>query len=89
MFESSGGKYPSVNKFDEAKFDYEDATSTLEGSKAKVEQALFNLKTAQQNLDKAFVKSSINGIVLNRAVEVGQTLAASMNAPKLFTLQKI
>ena len=88
MFESSGGKYPSVNKFDEAKFDYEDATSTLEGSKAKVEQALFNLKTAQQNLDKAFVKSSINGIVLNRAVEVGQTLAASMNAPKLFTLAK-
>lgn len=88
MFETSGGKYPSVNQFDEAKFDYEAAVSSLEGSKAKVEQALFNLKTAQQNLDKAFVKSSINGIVLNRAVEVGQTLAASMNAPKLFTLAK-
>lgn len=88
MFETSGGKYPSVNQFDEAKFDYEGAVSSLESSKAKVEQALFNLKTTQQNLDKAFVKSSINGIVLNRAVEVGQTLAASMNAPKLFTLAK-
>ncbi|MBD3830317.1 MAG: efflux RND transporter periplasmic adaptor subunit, partial [Arcobacter sp.] len=43
---------------------------------------------AMQNLDKAEVKSSIKGIVLDRAVEVGQTLAASMNAPKLFVIAK-
>ncbi|MFY9093963.1 efflux RND transporter periplasmic adaptor subunit, partial [Aliarcobacter butzleri] len=42
----------------------------------------------KQNLEKASVKSSIDGIVLNREVEVGQTLAATMSAPKLFTIAK-
>ena len=88
MFNSSGGKYPSQNELDQAKFSYEGAVSSLEAAKSKVEQASFTLKTALQNLDKAEVKSSIKGIVLDRAVEVGQTLAASMNAPKLFTLAK-
>lgn len=88
MYNSSGGKYPSINELDTTKFDYEGAESALEAAKAKVEQSSFSLKMAQQNLDKAYVKSSIKGIVLNRAVEVGQTLAASMNAPKLFTLAK-
>ena len=88
MYNASGGKYPSINELDDSKFTYESALASFEASKAKVEQSSFNLKTAQQNLDKAYVKSSIKGIVLNRAVEVGQTLAASMNAPKLFTLAK-
>ena len=88
MYNSSGGKYPSVNELDDTRFAYESAISSNEASKAKVEQSSFSLNTAKQNLDKAFVKSSIKGIVLNRAVEVGQTLAASMNAPKLFTLAK-
>lgn len=88
MYNSSGGKYPSVNELDSTKFAYEGAKSSLEASKAKVVQSSFNLNTAKQNLDKAYVRSSIKGIVLNRAVEVGQTLAASMNAPKLFTLAK-
>ena len=88
MYNSSGGKYPAVNELDITKFAYEAAQSSFQASKARVEQSSFNLNTAKQNLDKAHVKSSIKGIVLNRAVEVGQTLAASMNAPKLFTLAK-
>ena len=88
MYNSSGGKYPAVNELDDARFAYESSVSSFEASKAKVEQSSFSLNTAKQNLDKAYVKSSIKGIVLNRAVEVGQTLAASMNAPKLFTLAK-
>mgnify|MGYP000355423684 FL=1 len=88
MYNSSGGKYPSINELDDAKFAHESAVSSFEAAKAKVEQSSFSLNTAKQNLDKAYVKSSIKGIVLNRAVEVGQTLAASMNAPKLFTLAK-
>ena len=88
MYNSSGGKYPAVNELDATKFAYESALSSFEAAKAKVEQSSFSLNTAKQNLDKAYVKSSIKGIVLNRAVEVGQTLAASMNAPKLFTLAK-
>jgi HlyD family secretion protein len=88
MYETSGGKYPSINELDSTKFAYETSVSALEAAKAKVEQSQFSLTMAKQNLDKAYVRSSIKGIVLNRAVEVGQTLAASMNAPKLFTLAK-
>lgn len=88
MFNETNGKYPSRNELDDAKFSYEAALASLEASKAKVIQAEFNLKTDRQNLEKAHVKSSIDGIVLNKEVEIGQTLAATMSAPKLFTLAK-
>lgn len=88
MYNQSNKKYPSKNEVDEVRFAYESSLASYESAKAKVLQAQSNLKTDQQNLQKAVVKSSINGIVLNREVEVGQTLAATMSAPKLFTLAK-
>ena len=88
MFDNSGGKYPSQNEFDDTRFSYESALAILEASKSKVAQASSNLKNDLQNLEKASVKSSIDGIVLNKEVEIGQTLAATMQAPKLFTLAK-
>lgn len=88
MFEQSGGKYPSQNELDDSKFSYDSALASYEASKANVMQAQYNLQTDQENLDKAVVKSSIKGIVLNRAVEEGQTVAASMSTPTLFTLAK-
>ncbi|MEV9477207.1 efflux RND transporter periplasmic adaptor subunit [Aliarcobacter butzleri] len=88
MYKNSGGKYPSKNELDDTRFSYEAAIESLEAAKAKVLQAQSNLKTDKQNLEKASVKSSIDGIVLNREVEVGQTLAATMSAPKLFTIAK-
>ena len=88
MYNQSNKKYPSKNEVDEARFAYESSLASYDSAKAKVLQAQSNLKTDQQNLEKAVVKSSINGIVLNREVEVGQTLAATMSAPKLFTLAK-
>ncbi|WP_323668481.1 efflux RND transporter periplasmic adaptor subunit [Aliarcobacter butzleri] len=88
MYKNSGGKYPSKNELDDTRFSYEATIESLEAAKAKVLQAQSNLKTDKQNLEKASVKSSIDGIVLNREVEVGQTLAATMSAPKLFTIAK-
>jgi len=88
MFEQSKGKYPSKNDLDDSMFSYESSKASYEAAKAKVMQAEYNLKTDQENLDKAEVKSSIDGIVLNKAVEVGQTVAASMSTPTLFTLAK-
>lgn len=88
MFESSNGKYPSKNELDMARFEYEASVSALNGAKARVLQSESNLKNDRENLQKASVRSSIDGIVLNREVEIGQTLAASMQAPKLFTLAK-
>lgn len=88
MYEKSDGKYPSKNEYDDARLNYEAALASLEAAKAKVMQSESNLKTDNQNLEKASVKSSIKGVVLNKEVEIGQTLAASMSAPKLFVLAK-
>lgn len=88
MFKQSKGKYPSQNDLDDSRFSYEAALAAYDSNKAQVEQANFDLKTSEDNLEKAVVKSSIDGIVLDRAVEVGQTVAASMSTPTLFTLAK-
>lgn len=88
MYKKSGGKYPSKNEVDDAMFTYESGKASLEATKAKVLQAEYNLKTDEENLEKAVVKSSINGIVLDRAVEVGQTVAATNTTPTLFTVAK-
>ena len=55
-------------------------------SKAEVKSAKANLERAQRNLAYASIYSPIDGVVLNRAVEEGQTVAASMNTPELFTI---
>jgi len=61
--------------------------------KYNYEKALANLKTAQAGYDKAIVNlnyatisSPIKGVVLNRAVDQGQTVAASFSTPNLFTI---
>ena len=55
-------------------------------SKAEVKSAEANLSRAKRNLSYASIYSPIDGVVLNRAVEEGQTVAASMNTPELFTI---
>ncbi|MCG6966929.1 MAG: efflux RND transporter periplasmic adaptor subunit [Chromatiaceae bacterium] len=58
-----------------------------EGSaKAQVAEARAKLEVDRTNLDKASIRSPIDGVVLVRAVEPGQTVAASLQAPVLFKL---
>ncbi len=49
-------------------------------------QARATLAQAQVNLQKTVIMSPIDGIVISRAVDVGQTVAASLQAPTLFTI---
>src|SRR5699024_9219972 len=56
------------------------------GAKAQVAMARATLDTQETDLGKAVIRSPINGIVLVRAVEPGQTVAASFQTPVLFTL---
>jgi HlyD family secretion protein len=65
---------------------YERAIAALDTAKANIKVAEADLKLAETDLDKACICSPINGIVLDRAVEVGQIVAASLSAPVLFTL---
>lgn len=62
------------------------AQANLESAKAGVMEATATLRSARTNLGKAIITSPIDGVVLDRAVEPGQTVAASLSAPTLFTL---
>lgn len=66
--------------------DYDLAAFNYKISRAGVKSALANLERAQRDLGYASIYSPIDGVVLNRAVEEGQTVAASMNTPELFTI---
>lgn len=69
-----------------AKSDYDLILYNYKTSKAEVKSAQANLTKAERNLSYASIFSPIDGVVLNRAVEEGQTVAASMNTPELYTI---
>lgn len=64
------------------------AQAGLTGAKAQLNQAEAALSQAQVNLSHTVIKAPADGIVLSRAVEVGQTVSASMQAPTLFIIAR-
>lgn len=65
---------------------YEDAVNRLSQAKTALANAKANMHQSEVNLAYAEIYSPIDGIVLNRAVEEGQTVAASFSTPTLFTI---
>ncbi|MFN0157005.1 MAG: efflux RND transporter periplasmic adaptor subunit [Bacteroidota bacterium] len=66
--------------------DMDAATTTLESAKASLAQAVASLDRAKVNLQYATIRAPISGVVISRDVDVGQTVAASLSAPTLFTI---
>jgi len=66
--------------------DYELVEYNFKLGKADVRSAQANVERARRSLSYAMIYSPIDGVVLNRAVEEGQTVAASMNTPELYTI---
>jgi len=66
--------------------DNDAARANFEGAKAQVAQAQAALKQAQTNLSYARIYSPIDGTVVARQYDIGQTVAASFQAPTLFTI---
>lgn len=62
------------------------AKAKLDQAKASVTQAKAQLQQSQLNLDHSIISSPIDGVVVSRNVDVGQTVAASLQAPTLFTI---
>ena len=83
----------SQQQLDQAKATY-DATTAQVGSdraairqsEAQVSQRTASLKVAQTNFDYTVIRAPINGTVVNRNIDIGQTVAASLQAPTLFTI---
>jgi HlyD family secretion protein len=62
------------------------AKAQVVGADARVVQARSSVKSAQVNLEKTVIRSPIDGVVIARNVDVGQTVAASLSAPTLFLI---
>lgn len=82
----SGGKIPAQQDMDAAEAELDRARANESSARAQVSQEQATLESDETNLTKAVIRSPINGIVLVRDVEPGQTVAASLQAPVLFTL---
>ena len=68
--------------------EFENARLTFQQASQQVAQARENVKRAQTNLGYATITSPIDGVVLSKSVEEGQTVAASFSTPELFTIAK-
>ncbi len=82
----SNNKVPSQADIDAAEATLERAIADDASAKASVSQAKATLTTYETDISKAVIRSPINGVVLTRDVEPGQTVAAAYQAPVLFTL---
>ena len=69
----------SANDYESARLSYDKARQTVASSRESVQKA-------QTNLGYATITSPIDGVVLSKSVEEGQTVAASFNTPELFTI---
>src|SRR3984957_3377386 len=83
----------SQQQLDLAKSNYDSANASVGGAEANVTQAQAQVSqkdaavtVAQTNLDYTVIRSPIDGTVVARSVDVGQTVAASLQAPTIFTI---
>ena len=80
----NASQYTSVKDLDLAEKEYKNAIAQLELQKATVQQAEAQLESAETELKYTRIVSPIDGIVVSKEVEVGQTVAASFQTPTLF-----
>jgi HlyD family secretion protein len=86
LLQLSEGKTPSKAQMDTAQATVDRSMAELESAKAAVNEAQASLRAIERDLSKSIIRSPVDGIVLSRTVEVGQTVAASFTAPVLFVI---
>jgi HlyD family secretion protein len=74
--------------FDTAKANYEVAKANVSVANSGVAQAQADLEKAQRNLDFCTINSPVSGVIIDRRVNIGQTVVASLNAPSLFLIAR-
>ncbi len=85
----------SQSDFDASQSGYDIARANLAVGKAAIDQARetvsqaeAQLRRAEQNLDYCVIKSPVKGVIIDRRVNIGQTVVSSLNAPSLFLIAK-
>lgn len=78
----------SASDYENARLSYEQARETVATNRQQVNTAIEGVKRAKTNLSHATITSPIDGVVLSKSVEEGQTVAASFSTPELFKIAK-
>lgn len=86
LHELSGGKTPSRATMETSRATVARAEADLGSANATVVGAEAEVRSFESDIAKAIIRSPVDGIVLARSIEVGQTVAASFTAPTLFTI---
>lgn len=86
VHEMSDGLVPSQHEIDAARAAVQRAVANEAAALAAVAEAKATLEVDETDLSKAVVHAPINGLVLTRSIDPGQTVAASLQAPVLFTI---
>ncbi len=76
----------SENELDIARADELAARAAEQAAQARIELAAAELRAAEIQLDKTIIRSPIDGVIISRDIDAGQTVAASLSAPTLFTI---
>ncbi|TWH06346.1 MULTISPECIES: efflux RND transporter periplasmic adaptor subunit [Pseudoxanthomonas] len=71
---------------DLAKAALDQARAQVASAQAQIRQQAASTETTRVNLERTVIRSPVNGVVLTRSIEPGQTVAASLQAPELFTI---
>lgn len=79
-------KYSTEKELESAQRDYDNALAQLKLQQAQVKQAQASLDSAETELKYTKITSPVDGIVISKSVEVGQTVAASFSTPELFSV---
>jgi HlyD family secretion protein len=88
LYKISDGELPSLEKMETAEAEFQRANGEESAAKAAIRQARARLEIDETNLSKTTILSPIRGVVLSRNVDPGQAVAASLQAPVLFTLAR-
>ena len=84
--ELSAQKLIARSDLDLSRSSFEQAQAQVNSAQASISQQQAALKNTQVNIDRAVIRSPVDGVVLTRKIEPGQTVAASFSAPELFTI---
>lgn len=71
---------------DQSRAAMEQARAQVNSAQAQIRQQTASTRSTRVNLDRTVIRSPVDGVVLTRKIEPGQTVAASMTAPELFTI---
>ncbi len=81
-----GQQLVSRSDADAARATMEQARAQINVARAQIRQQTASTQTTRLNLDRTVIRSPVDGVVLTRQIEPGQTVAASLQAPELFTI---